>query len=213
MDQALISAVSSLTSSYPAPKAAVIPVAADAAASAGGPVLLSYRNVFEEHEDVLAKPIFGFAAGSFFMGLAINLITVFIVNHMNILEIISNAAVQREFFTRVAFLLGMTFVGSSLLLVTLKTREDHASAPLHAKTWFICVFTGALYSLCVWGPGMLAQKAIPVNLYAATGFWCVVIAFPVFSSLWMVTREHVVRHTARVVEAVRPIIDGTGNHM
>lgn len=212
MDQTLINAVSSLTSPYPAPRSPVAQ-AAEVAVPANGPVVLAYRNVFEEHEDVLAKPIFGFALGSFFMGLAINLVAVFIVNHMNILEMLQNTAAQKEFFTRVAFLLGMTFVGSSLLLVTLKTREDHASAPLHAKTWLVCLVTGAFYSLCVWGPGMLAQKAIPVNLYAATAFWCVVIAFPVFSSLWMVTKEHVARHTARVVEAVRPIIDGTGNHM
>lgn len=211
MDQTLIDAISSLTGQTRS-KAAVVPVPVDERA-ATGPVMLSYRNVFEEHEDVLAKPIFGFTLGSFFMGLAINIVALLMMRHFNILAILNNISAETEFFTRVALLLGMTFVGGSLLLVTLKTREDHASAPLHAKTWLVCVITGAIYSACVWGPSMLAEKAIPVNYYAATGFWCIVIAFPVFGSLWMVTREHVARHTARVVEAVRPIIDGTGNHM
>lgn len=213
MDQVLINAVSSLTRPYPAPKAVVIPAEAEVAQPTSGPTVLAYRNVFDEHEDVLAKPIFGFTLGSFFMGLAINVVALLMMHRFNIIEILSNLGAEKEFFTRVAFLLGMTFVGGSLLLVTLKTREDHASAPLHAKTWLVCVATGAFYSVCVWGPGMLAEKAIPVNLYAAAAFWCMVIAFPVFSSLWMVTRERIVRHTARVVQAVRPIIDGTGNHM
>ncbi len=185
-------------------------VLALAAPANGNPVVLAYRNVLEEPEDILAKPIFGFALGSFFMGLMLNCVALYLTHHHDLMEMMRY---QMEFFSRVAYVLGMTFVGSSMLLVTLKTREDHASAPLHARTWQTCLATGAFFAACLWGPGMMAEKAIPVNLYAATGFWCVLIVFPIFSSLWMVTREHVARQTAKMVEAVRPIITGSGNHM
>lgn len=155
----------------------------DVAPQASAPVL-NYHTSTAFNDRFLFKTLAGFAIGSLLTGVMLSFAA---VAGRSLFQTVPHAT--QEFCTRSTFLFGLSFVGSSLLLATLKAREERAGALLHARHWIVSIATGAGYALAVFGPGLAAEGAFPVNRYAQTLVWMMLLLYPTFSSYWMLARQ------------------------
>jgi hypothetical protein len=80
-------------------------------------------------------------------------------------------------------------VGTSLLLVALKAREERSPVPLHSKHWIVSLITGAFFALAVFGPGLVAERGLPLNTASNVVVWMAVLFVPIAASFWLVTRR------------------------
>ena len=102
------------------------------------PAVLNYHTSDALDEHAVLKVLGGFAFGSLIMGVMLSF------GAVAVRELTGHVTdVQREFMVRCATLFGLGFVGASLLLVTLKAREDRSPVALHPRHWIIAAATGA----------------------------------------------------------------------
>jgi len=132
------------------------------------------------------KTLSGFAIGSLLMGLMLNAGALLVLTR---LRHMTDPASEFEFLVRGTFLAGLTFVGTSLLLVSLKAREDRSPVPLHSKHWLVSLATGAFFALAVFGPGLVAERGVSLNSPSAIAAWMGVLLVPIAASFWLVTRR------------------------
>lgn len=144
------------------------------------PLLLDYHPGIDPDANYIPKTTCCFAAGGFAMGICLNMLAVVLRGALD-----NNEAVY-ALMLRMAFVFGITGVGSSLLLVGLKVREDHVNHPLYARHWLNALGTGALFSLLVWGPWLIAEQGIAFNRFLAAGVWMLLMALPGVAALWVV---------------------------
>lgn len=145
------------------------------------PALLEYRGESDPDGEYIPKTIAGFALGTLAMGFCLD-IGERVLLHMGE----SFKQVMPDFGMHVVFILGIVGVSTSLFLVGLKVRADHAAVTLYAKHWLNSIGTGAFYAFLVWLPWALIEHGISVNRFLAVAFWMCVMAFPAIAAKWTI---------------------------
>ena len=92
------------------------------------PALLEYRSEADPDAEFIPKTVAGFALGALVMGVGLDMAETVFVQHAN-----PFGPMLFGMITRFAFMLGITGVSASLLLVGLKVRADHVNVPLYSK--------------------------------------------------------------------------------
>ena len=149
------------------------------------PILLDYHGDIDPDIHYIIKVTFCFAMGALAMGTCLNVLAVLITG-----AYVDTQAATASLIFRMAFVLGITSVGASLLLVGLKVREDHSAAILFPRHWINALATGAAFSIIIWGPWLIAERGISFNRFAAAGIWMCLMAFPGIAALWVVGPRH-----------------------
>jgi hypothetical protein len=145
------------------------------------PLLLEYHAEADPDIHYIPKVTGCFAAGALCMGICLNILAIMIHDR--------GADPYKMVYSLVlhmAFVFGITGVGSSLVLVGLKVRDDHTAAVLYARHWLASLATGAAFSMIVWGPWLVAERGVSFNRFVAAAIWMAVMAFPGVSALWTV---------------------------
>ncbi len=148
------------------------------------PMLLSYHSGDDAELAFIPKTLAGFAIGTIFMGLCMNLSTIIFFNNDAV------ASFQPTVITQLAqkfvFIIGLAFVAASLLLVGLKVRADHSPVNLHSHHWINSIITGAIFSLLVWGPWLAIERGIHIDRFLLALFWMALFIFPALAAKWTV---------------------------
>jgi hypothetical protein len=155
------------------------------AAPSAAPLLLAYHDHDEGMpEAILFGPIGGFAAGCMLMGVMLT------IGRSMLLHVAEGAPISDlELLTRIAFLFGMGFVGSSLLLVVLKAREEWSCGLLHARHPVWALVSGAGYAAAIFGPALGAGASFKLDRFCSVGVWTLLLAYPLAAAFWMVVRQ------------------------
>lgn len=161
------------------------------------PGLLEYRSGADPDVEYIPKAIAGFAGGAMIMGFCMNMADVLVLlaagHHVEWIQMMA---------TRFAFMLGITGVASSLLLVGLKVRADHTADILFARHWLNSLGTGAIYAALIWGPWILYyDEKLTINRFLVSLFFMAIMAFPAISACWIIGPE---RHPRAQVSAIGP---------
>jgi hypothetical protein len=147
---------------------------------------LEYRAGVDADEEFIPKTVMGFAGGTVLMGLCLNLAwTLFLMLSGRPLPAVGQV---NNFWSLMAFTVGIAGVASSLLLVGLKVRADHSPVQLFARHWLNSISTGAAFAMLVWGPWVLAEGG-SINRFVASGVWMVIVALPAVAARWVVAPE------------------------
>jgi hypothetical protein len=150
------------------------------------PALLEYRADIDPDVEYIPKTVAGFAMGALAMGLSADVgETILSHPHETISQLLPGLAIH------FAFMLGIIGVSSSLLLVGLKVRADHASVPLFARHWLTSIGNGAFYALMVWGPWLLINHSIMLNRFLAAAIWMAIMAYPAICARWIIGPQRV----------------------
>jgi len=154
-------------------------------ASGVAPLLLAYHDHDEGvPEAILLRPIGGFAIGCMLMGVMLT------IGRSMLLHVADGAPISDlELLTRIAFLFGMGFVGSSLLLVVLKAREEWSGGLLHARHPVWALVSGAGYAAAIFGPALGAGASFQLDRFCSVGVWTLLLAYPLAAAFWMVVRQ------------------------
>lgn len=135
-------------------------------------------------EAILGKTIGGFALGCMLMGIMLNIARVLLDRHYDLVAIPTVEAVGRTLF-----LVGMGFVGCSLLLVVLKAREEWSRFVLHARHPVLAMASGAGYAAAVFGPALGGPAHVTLEQFCGAGVWMLLLAYPIAAAYWMVVRR------------------------
>jgi hypothetical protein len=166
---------------------AVNPVASLLREAGGGPRLLEYRSEADPDAEFIPKTIAGFVFGAMLFGFCINFGDA-VYNHFT--GRAAHTELVNMMLTRGAFMLGITAVASSLLLVGLKVRADHSPESLFSRHWLNSIGTGSLYATLIWGPWILVEHGVGLhtNPFLASAIFMAILAFPAVSACWTIGR-------------------------
>lgn len=147
------------------------------------PRLLEYRADADPDVEFIPKTVGGFCFGAMVFGFCLNFGQALVTHAAH-----THGEIINTMLTRFAFMLGITGVAASLLLVGLKVRADHSAIDLFARHWLNSISTGAIYALMIWGPWILIENggAVLVNRFLAAGVWMGVMAFPAIAAKWTI---------------------------
>ncbi|GEM_PF-6522643 len=149
---------------------------------AHGPlILLEYRSGDDPELNFIPKTIAGFASGALLLGICLNLGLLLLVRSARATMDLSAAMAYRS-----VFVVGITGVAASLLLVGLKVRADHSPLELHSRHWLNSICTGALFSLLVWGPWLAIERGIHIDRFIVAFIWMLLFFFPIIAARWTV---------------------------
>ena len=161
--------------------------------------LLEYRGAADPDGEFIPKTICGFAGGAMLM--------FFCLDIGEALFAFKNGAgssvILQDFWTRFAFMVGITGVACSLLLVGVKVRADHAAVQLYARHWLNSIGTGAGYAFLIWIPWIVSTQMnhmFPVNRFVAAAVWMALMSIPVFAAKWVIAP-----HPDHAFPAVAPV--------
>jgi hypothetical protein len=146
------------------------------------PLLLEYHAESDPDIHYIPKVTGCFALGALAMGIALNMAVLLLSRH------ISDQIVYTVTL-RMAFVIGITGVGASLLLVGLKVRDDHTSKILFPRHWLNALGTGGLFSVIVWLPYLVVDGgviSVSINRFVLAAIWMALMAFPGIAALWVV---------------------------
>jgi hypothetical protein len=145
------------------------------------PRLLEYRSEADPEAEFIPKTIAGFCFGAMVFGFCLNL-------GQTLFTLASKPAVVNTMAVRGCFMLGITGVAASLLLVGLKVRADNSAEPLYSRHWLNSITTGAIYALMIWGPWILIELGLfsMINRFVAAGMLMGVMAFPAVAAKWTI---------------------------
>jgi hypothetical protein len=149
------------------------------------PKLLEYRAEADADAEFIPKTIAGFAGGFMLCGAAL------VIGAMLLKSVYDpHLDVARQIAIYLAFLIGIDGVASSLLLVGLKVRADHAATDLFARHWLNSIGTGALHVFLIAGPWVLMDPSIGLNVrinrFVASAIWMALMAYPAVAARWTV---------------------------
>jgi hypothetical protein len=145
------------------------------------PSLLEYRSEEDPDAEFIPKTIAGFALGTLAMGVCLDLAeTLFVHQAQPFSELLPGMV------TRFAFMLGITGVSTSLLLVGLKVRADHYAKPLYAKHWLNSISTGAGYALLMFLPWLVYNHGVTVTRFLAAVVLMAIMSFPAIAAKWTI---------------------------
>ena len=150
------------------------------------PRLLEYRSEADPDAEFIPKTIAGFVFGAMVFGFCINFGDA-VYNH---LAGAAQTQLVNMMLTRGAFMLGITAVASSLLLVGLKVRADHSTENLFSRHWLNSIGTGSLYALLIWAPWILVEyrMGLHTNPFLASAIFMGIMAFPAVAACWTIGR-------------------------
>jgi len=163
--------------------------AANLTAASGAPLLsempklLEYRAGDDPEVEFIPKTVAGFCFGAMAFGFCLNLAESLIT-----LGAHAHAAIASVMITRFAFMLGVTGVAASLLLVGLRVRADNSKVDLYSRHWLNSICTGSVYALMIWGPWFLYESGMQlmVNRFLAAAVWMALMAFPAVAAKWTI---------------------------
>jgi hypothetical protein len=90
---------------------------------------------------------------------------------------------------RMAFVIGITGVGASLLLVGLKVRDDHTAKVLFPRHWVNVLGIGAAFALVLWVPYLMEDRGViqvTLNRFAKAAIWMVLMTLPALAAFLVV---------------------------
>ena len=180
--------MSLLLESYPSAHAPAVESPAEAISRRTQPLLLEvpslleYRSEADPDAEFIPKTVAGFSLGAMLMGVCLDLAETLFVQHAN-----PFGAMLPGMITRFAFMLGITGVSASLLLVGLKVRADHVATPLYSKHWLNSIGTGSIYALMMFLPWVrLSNHGITVNRFLAAMIMMAIMTFPAIAAKWTI---------------------------
>ncbi|HVT79774.1 MAG TPA: hypothetical protein VHM90_03885 [Phycisphaerae bacterium] len=179
--------MSVLVESFPTSHAPIAESPAEAISRAAQPLLqevpalLEYRSEADPDAEFIPKTVAGFSGGALLMGVCLDLAETLFVQHAN-----PFGAMLPGMITRFAFMLGITGVSASLLLVGLKVRADHVATPLYARHWLNSIGTGAIYALMMFLPWVVYNHGITVNRFLAAVIMMAIMTFPAIAARWTI---------------------------
>jgi hypothetical protein len=145
------------------------------------PMLLEYRSEADPEAEFIPKTIAGFCFGAMVFGFCLNL-------GQTLFTLGSKPAIVNTMAVRGCFMLGITGVAASLLLVGLKVRADNCKEALYSRHWINSITTGAIYALMIWGPWILIELGMfgRINRFVAAAVLMGVMAFPAVAAKWTI---------------------------
>jgi hypothetical protein len=149
------------------------------------PKLLEYRAEADTDAEFIPKTIAGFAGGFMLCGASL------VIGALLLKSVYTPSMdLARQISIYLAFLVGIDGVASSLLLVGLKVRADHAATDLFARHWLNSIGTGALHAVLIAGPWVLMDPSVGlhvgINRFVASAIWMALMAFPAVAAAWTV---------------------------
>jgi hypothetical protein len=164
------------------------------------PKLLEYRGDADPDGEFILKTICGFAGGTLLMFFFLDFAEALIDYRFKL-----TADPLQAFMVRMAFMVGITGVACSLLLVGLKVRADHCAVQLYARHWLNSITTGGVYAFLIWIPWMVMQHmqgVVLINRFVAAAIWMVLMSIPVLAAKWTIAPhpDHTVPAAAPGVE-------------
>jgi hypothetical protein len=146
------------------------------------PKLLEYRTQAADPDiEFIPKTIIGFAFGALTTFVCLDLAEALVFHRS-----IPLAQQAWDLGVRFAFMVGITFVAISLLLVGLKVRAEHHKVPLFARHWMNSITTGALYAIMIWAPWLLWSQGFHVNRFVCAATFMLLMAFPAVAARWTI---------------------------
>jgi hypothetical protein len=173
--------MTALNTTYPssasAPTASPLPLLREV------PKLLEYRADADPDAEFIPKTVAGFALGGVAMCICLELAKAVFFQFTRHTPVATQLPTLVQ---NVAFMLGITFVGCSLLLVGLKVRADHTDAQLYARHWLNSIGTGAVYSIMIWAPWQVMAPGAHINRFVAAAILMLLLAFPAVAAKWTI---------------------------
>ena len=145
------------------------------------PALLQYRSAADPDAEFIPKTVAGFILGALAMFACLDLAEALLMNRS-----VPFSQQLPELVQHFAFMLGITGVAASLLLVGLKVRADHVEEQLFARHWLNSISTGTVYAIMIWGPWLLASQGFHINRFVVAGIWMLLMAFPAVAAKWTI---------------------------